>query len=287
MEPSPDVLRLIEIMAALRQPDTGCPWDVKQTFETIKSYTIEEAYEVADAIERGDPDDLCDELGDLLLQVVFHARIAEEMGSFAFGDVVQAITRKMIRRHPHVFADAQAGTAGAVKVQWEEIKAAEKAERAKRRARRDLDAEVRPSLLDDVSRAQPSLQEALKLQQKAARVGFDWSEARPILDKVEEEIGELRAALDSGSTGAVVDEIGDLIFALVNLARHADVDPEMAVRGTNAKFRRRFGHIEQVLAAEGVGLAEAGLERMEALWQDAKAIERCLVSDRREAVNRR
>jgi ATP diphosphatase len=287
MEPSRDILRLIEIMAALRQPDTGCPWDVKQTFETIKPYTIEEAYEVADAIERGDVDDLRDELGDLLLQVVFHARIAEEMGSFDFGDVVQAITRKMIRRHPHVFADAVAGTTGAVKLQWEEIKAAEKAERAERRARRGLDAEARPSLLDDVSRAQPSLQEALKLQQKAARVGFDWSEARPILDKVEEEIGELRTALDAGSTGAVVDEIGDLIFALVNLGRHAEVDPEMAVRGTNAKFRHRFGHIEQTLAAKGVDLAEAGLERMEAIWQDAKAIERSLNSDRREAVNRR
>lgn len=273
MEPSRDVRRLIEIMAALRQPETGCPWDVKQTFETIKPYTIEEAYEVADAIERGDIDDLCDELGDLLLQVVFHARIAEEAGSFDFGDVVRAITRKLIRRHPHVFGDSDAATDGAVKVQWEAIKAAEKAERAERRAQQGLAVETKPGLLDEVSRTQPSLQEALKLQQQAARVGFDWSEAAPVLDKIEEEIRELRTALACGSKEAVVDETGDLIFALVNLARHAGVDPEMAVRDTNAKFRRRFSHIERILADKGVDLADAGLERMEAIWQDAKSFE--------------
>lgn len=274
MEPSRDVRRLIEIMAALRHPETGCPWDVKQTFETIKPYTIEEAYEVADAIERGDMDDLCDELGDLLLQVVFHARMAEEAGLFDFGNVVQAITRKMIRRHPHVFADGDAHTAAAVKVRWDEIKAAEKAERKERRVRRGLMSDDHRGLLDDISRTQPALQEALKLQQRAAKVGFDWSEAAPILDKIEEEIGELRHALAAGSTDAVVDEIGDLIFALANLSRHAGVEPEMAVRSTNAKFRRRFSYIEDKLTEAGVDLADATLEEMEAIWQDAKILER-------------
>jgi ATP diphosphatase len=273
MDPSRDISRLLEIMAALRQPRTGCPWDVKQTFETIKPYTIEEAYEVADAIERGDTDDLCDELGDLLLQVVFHARIAEERGSFDFGDVVDAITRKLIRRHPHVFGDSDAASASVVKIQWEKIKAAEKAERAERRARRGLATEENPGLLDDVPRSQPALQEALKLQQKAARVGFDWSEAVPVLDKIEEEIRELRTAIADGSKEAIVDETGDLIFALVNLARHAEVDPEMAVRDTNTKFRRRFAHIERTIAAEGAELAETDLERKEAIWQDAKTFE--------------
>ncbi|MGN6549486.1 MAG: nucleoside triphosphate pyrophosphohydrolase [Pararhizobium sp.] len=274
MQPSRDIQRLIEIMAALRQPETGCPWDVKQTFQTIKPYTIEEAYEVADAIERNDLDDLCEELGDLLLQVVFHARIAEERQAFDFGDVVTAITRKMIRRHPHVFACGDADTAEAVKLRWEEIKAEEKAERAARRSARGLAGTEPSGLLDGISRAQPALSEALKLQEKAARVGFDWSEAAPILDKIEEEIGELRVALADGRPEAVEDELGDLVFALVNLGRHRRIDPEMALRATNAKFRRRFAHIEQSLEREGASPAEADLERMEALWQEAKAIER-------------
>lgn len=274
MEPSRDIERLIEIMAALRQPETGCPWDIEQTFETIKPYTLEEAYEVADAIERGDLVDLCDELGDLLLQVVFHARMAEEQDAFDFGDVVRAITHKMIRRHPHVFAVSDAATPEAVKLQWEEIKAAERAEKAQRRA--DAGRPDRPSygLLDHVARGQPALCEALDLQKKAGEVGFDWSEADPILDKIEEEIRELRAALAAGRSEAVSDELGDLIFAAVNLGRHVGIEAEMAVRDTNAKFRRRFAHIEKALDRQGRRPAEVDLEAMETLWQDAKKDER-------------
>lgn len=274
MQPSRDIAALLDIMARLRDPETGCPWDIKQSFETIKPYTIEEAYEVADAIERGDRDDLCDELGDLLLQVVFHARMAEEEQSFDFGEVVRAITAKMIRRHPHIFADRKASDAAAVKANWDEIKAAEQAAKAESRAARGLPATDREGLLDDVPRALPALTEGLKLQQKASKVGFDWADPEPVLDKIEEEIAELREALADGRPEAVKDEIGDLIFAMANLARQLDVDPEQALRDTNGKFRRRFGHIERTLDADGVALADAGLERMEALWQQAKQIER-------------
>lgn len=263
-------------MAALRHPESGCPWDIVQTFETIKPYTIEEAYEVADAIERHDMGDLCDELGDLLLQVVFHARMAEEAGEFAFGDVVEAVTRKMIRRHPHVFARSDADTADAVKLQWEEIKQAEKADRKARRLHLGLPLEAAGGHLGSVQRNFPALVEALKLQERAAKVGFDWSEPEPILDKIEEEVGELRQALESGDRRKIADELGDLIFALVNIGRHVDADPEMALRGTNTKFRRRFGHIERELQAGGETLDAASLERMEELWQAAKAIERQL-----------
>lgn len=276
MEPSRDIKRLLEIMAALRQPETGCPWDIVQTFETIKPYTIEEAYEVADAIERGDMDDLCDELGDLLLQVVFHARMAEEAGEFAFGDVVEAVTRKMIRRHPHVFARSDADTPEAVKLQWDQIKQAEKAERQARRAKRGHAADGAASHLGSIQRSFPALVEALKLQERAAKVGFDWSEPEPILDKIEEEIGELRQALREKDRAKVSDELGDLIFAVVNIGRHVGTDPEMALRGTNTKFRRRFAHIERELEAGGETLDGATLERMEELWQAAKAIERQL-----------
>ena len=275
MEPSRDIQRLLDIMAALRQPETGCPWDIVQTFETIKPYTIEEAYEVADAIERHDMDDLCDELGDLLLQVVFHARMAEEAGAFAFGDVVEAVTRKMIRRHPHVFARSDADTPEAVKLQWEEIKQAEKADRRQRRLRRGLPQE-HSGHLASVQRSFPALIEALKLQERAAKVGFDWSEPEPILDKVVEDIDELRPARQDGDRGTVAAELGDLIVALVNIGRHIGTDPEMALRGTNTKFRRRFGHIERELEAGGETLDAASLERMEELWQAAKAIERQL-----------
>lgn len=278
MEASKDISRLIEIMEALRQPETGCPWDIVQTFETIKPYTIEEAYEVADAIERKDTDDLCEELGDLLLQVVFHSRIAEEMGEFSFGDVVHAVTSKMIRRHPHVFAVSDADTPETVKLQWDTIKAAEKRERAERRAKRGITEDFKAGFLGNVHRSQPALTEALKLQEQAARVGFDWSKPEPILDKIEEEVAELRAALAEGRQEAVADELGDLIFALVNIGRHVGAEPEMALRGTNAKFRRRFRHIETELSAAGETLEQATLERMEALWQDAKAIERSLIS---------
>jgi ATP diphosphatase len=280
MEASKDISRLIEIMAALRTPGTGCPWDLEQNLATIKPYTIEEAYEVADAIERNDMDDLCEELGDLLLQVVFHARMAEEAGEFAFGDVVEAITRKMIRRHPHVFARSDADTPNAVKVQWDEIKAQEKRERAERRAKRALASNPRATedfkagFLGSVHRSQPALTEALKLQQHAAKVGFDWSDAEPILDKIEEEIGELREALREGRQEKVNDELGDLIFALVNIGRHVKADPEDALRGTNTKFRRRFKFIEDSLQRSNEALEAASLERMEELWQAAKAIER-------------
>lgn len=278
MQPSKDISRLIEIMAALRHPETGCPWDIVQNFETIKPYTIEEAYEVSDAIERGDMDDLCDELGDLLLQVVFHARMAEEAGEFSFGDVVNAITAKMIRRHPHVFARSAADTPDAVKIQWDEIKQAEKRERAERRSRRGITEDVNSGFLGSVQRSFPALTEALKLQERAAKVGFDWSAPEPILDKIEEEIGELRTALREGDQAKVSDELGDLIFAVVNIGRHVKADPEQAVRRTNTKFRRRFSHIEQVLEAEGETLKDATLERMEEIWQAAKAIERAVTS---------
>lgn len=278
MEPSKDISRLIEIMAALRHPETGCPWDIEQNFQTIKPYTIEEAYEVSDAIERGDMDDLCDELGDLLLQVVFHARMAEEAGEFSFGDVVNAITTKMIRRHPHVFARSAADTPDAVKIQWDEIKQAEKRERAERRSRRGITEDFKGGFLGSVQRSFPALTEALKLQERAAKVGFDWSAPEPILDKIEEEIGELRAALRDGDRVKVSDELGDLIFAVVNIGRHVKTDPEQALRGTNTKFRRRFNHIENVLDAEGETLEAASLERMEEIWQAAKAIERAVIS---------
>ncbi|MCJ8051789.1 nucleoside triphosphate pyrophosphohydrolase [Shinella curvata] len=276
MQPSRDIERLIEIMAALRQPETGCPWDIVQTFETIKPYTIEEAYEVADAIERDDMDDLCDELGDLLLQVVFHARMAEELGKFDFGNVVEAVTRKMIRRHPHVFARSDADTPEAVKLQWDAIKQAEKRERKERREKRGLPADPLRGHLGSVQRSFPALVEALKLQERAAKVGFDWSEPTPILDKIEEEVAELREALRDGDQKAVADELGDLIFALVNIGRHVGADPETALRGTNTKFRNRFSHIEDSLAASGESLEAATLERMEELWQAAKQIERSL-----------
>jgi ATP diphosphatase len=274
MEASKDINRLLEIMAALRQPETGCPWDIVQTFETIKPYTIEEAYEVADAIERKDPDDLCEELGDLLLQVVFHARIAEEQGLFSFGDVVEAINRKMIRRHPHVFARSDADTPEAVKAQWDTIKQAEKAERAARRAARGSAADPDTGYLGSVQRSFPALTEALKLQERAAKVGFDWSDAAPILDKIEEEIGELREALAENKPDKVKDELGDLIFALVNIGRHVGAEPEQALRGTNTKFRNRFSYIETQLQANDENLGDAELERMEELWQAAKTLER-------------
>lgn len=276
MEASKDISRLIEIMAALRNPEGGCPWDIVQTFETIKPYTIEEAYEVADAIERNDLDDLCDELGDLLLQVVFHARMAEEAGAFAFGDVVEAITAKMIRRHPHVFAVSGAETAEDVKVQWDDIKRQEKALRAERRAKSGIVEDFKAGYLGSVQRSFPALTEALKIQERAAKVGFDWSEPEPILDKIEEEIAELREALKEGRKDRVADELGDLIFAVVNIGRHVKTDPEQALRGTNTKFRRRFHHIETELEANGENLEDATLERMEALWQAAKHIERAL-----------
>lgn len=268
MTPSRHIDTLIAIMAALRDPETGCPWDVRQDFASIAPYTIEEAYEVADAIARGDLDDLREELGDLLLQVVFHARMAEEAGRFAFGDVVEAITGKMIRRHPHVFGDETARSEGMAKGAWERIKAEEKAER---RARRQAAGEPQETgFLGDVPVALPALTHALKLQQKAATVGFDWGAPEPVLDKIAEETQELREALAGDDRAAVAEEYGDLLFALVNLGRHLGVDPEAALAGTNAKFRRRFHAVEAALAAEGGSLEAASLDTMEAHWQRAK-----------------
>ncbi|ABD07412.1 MazG family protein [Rhodopseudomonas palustris HaA2] len=271
MTPSRDISRLIEIMARLRTPETGCPWDLEQDFASIAPYTIEEAFEVAEAIARNDLDDLRDELGDLLLQVVFHSRIAEERGAFAFGDVVEAVTRKMIRRHPHVFADAQGNIAPShVEGVWDRIKAEEKAERAARRGQTEA---LPASVLAGVKPGQPALSRAMELQRKAAKVGFDWNDPREVLKKIREEADEIEAALDSGDSDHIAEETGDLMFALVNLARHTGADPEMALRGTNAKFERRFGHIERALAAQGKSPDAATLAEMDALWDEAKRAE--------------
>jgi len=272
MTPSRDISRLLEIMAALRTPGTGCPWDLEQDFTSIAPYTIEEAYEVVDAIARGDLGDLREELGDLLLQVVFHARMAEEQRAFSFGDVVEAITRKMIRRHPHVFADADGNlTPSHVKEAWERIKAEEKAERV---ARRPPEETAPKSLLSGVKAGQPALTRAMELQRKASSVGFDWNDPRAVLHKIREEADEIEAALDRGDRHELAGETGDLLFALVNLARHVGADPELALRGTNAKFERRFGYIERALAAEGRLLESASLTEMDALWNEAKDEER-------------
>ncbi len=272
MTPSRDISRLLEIMARLRTPGTGCPWDLEQDFATIVPYTIEEAYEVADAIARGDLDDLRDELGDLLLQVVFHARMAEERNAFAFGDVVEAVTTKMIRRHPHVFADKDGQlTPAGVKGAWERIKSEEKAERA---ARRPQDETAHISLLSGVKAGQPALARAMELQRKASSVGFDWNDPRAVLHKIREEADEIEAALDRGDKQELREETGDLLFALVNLARHVGADPESALRGTNAKFERRFAYIERALAAKGRSLEGASLAEMDALWNEAKGAER-------------
>jgi ATP diphosphatase len=268
MTPSRDISRLLEIMATLRTPGGGCPWDLEQNFSTIAPYTIEEAYEVADAIARGDLDDLRDELGDLLLQVVFHARMAEEQNAFSFGDVVEAITRKMIRRHPHVFADKDGRLSPSdVKGAWDRIKAEENAERA---ARRPPAEAAHKSLLSSVKTGQPALARAMELQRKASQVGFDWNDPRAVLHKIREEADEIETALDRDDAEALAEETGDLLFALVNLARHVGADPEHALRGTNAKFERRFGYIERALAAQGRSLESASLNEMDALWNEAK-----------------
>jgi nucleoside triphosphate diphosphatase len=272
MTPSRDISRLLEIMATLRTPGSGCPWDLEQDFASIAPYTIEEAYEVADAVARSDLDDLRDELGDLLLQVVFHARMAEERNAFSFGDVVEAITRKMIRRHPHVFADTDGRlTPADVKGAWNRIKAEEKAERAARRPSADG---PRKSLLLGVKAGQPALTRAMELQRKASSVGFDWNDPRAVLHKIREEADEIEAALDRGDADELAGETGDLLFALVNLARHVGADPDQALRATNAKFERRFGYIEQELEAQGRPLESASLTEMDALWNEAKRKEK-------------
>lgn len=251
---------LLAIMARLRDPEGGCPWDIEQDFKTIACYTIEEAYEVADAIERGDKAALKDELGDLLFQVVYHARMAEEDGDFSFADVVHVISEKMVRRHPHVFGDEDGiKSADAQTEAWEEHKAVERDKKGQ-------------SILDDVPGALPALVRAEKLQKRAARVGFDWPEVTQVLDKIEEEIKELRFELKkfSAPSGTIKDELGDLLFALVNLARWIKVGPEDALRAANSKFVKRFHFIEKELEAEGRDLKNASLEEMESLWQRAK-----------------
>lgn len=270
MEPSRNIDRLLEIMVALRDPKTGCPWDVVQTSKSIAPYTLEEVYEVLDAIERDDIDDLREELGDLLLQVVFHARMAEEEGKFGFGDVVEAITQKMIRRHPHVFGDDEARSAGMAKGSWNRIKAEEKAERAERRAKLGLKTVEKTRYLDDIPNAFPALLRALKLQQKAAKVGFDWSHADPIFAKIAEETAELKDAMASKDKSHIQEEYGDLLFAMVNLGRHLEIDAETALIAANDKFKRRFDFIEKTLQDTGSSLEEAQLNDMEAIWGEAK-----------------
>jgi nucleoside triphosphate diphosphatase len=269
MKPSRDIAALIDIMAALRTPGTGCPWDLEQSFATIVPYTIEEAYEVADAIARGDLNDLRDELGDLLLQVAFHARMAQEQGAFDFGDVVQAITEKLLRRHPHVFGDARGLNVGAVNELWERIKAQEKAAQSA-----NAEPAGEAGALAGVPVALPALTRALKLQEKAGKVGFDWNDPRAVLAKIREEADEIEAALDGNDHDAMGREVGDLLFAVVNLARHVKADPEAVLRATNRKFERRFASIERALAAEGKSPREATLTEMDALWDAAKAAEK-------------
>jgi len=272
VKPSSDIARLIEIMAALRTPGSGCPWDLEQNFATIAPYTIEEAYEVADAISRGDLDDLKDELGDLLLQVVFHARMAQERHAFAFPDVVQAITEKLIRRHPHVFGDRRGLDTGEVNVQWDAIKAQERA--AKAAKANAAPAPRRDGALSGVPAGLPALTRALKLQQKAGKVGFDWNDPKAVLAKIREETQEIEAELESGKRDEIKAEIGDLMFAVVNLARHLDIDTETALRATNLKFERRFASIEKALAMQGKTPTDATLDEMDALWNEAKAVEK-------------
>ena len=266
MKPGRDIETLIAIMAALRTPGSGCPWDLEQTFATVAPYTIEEAHEVADAIARGDLDDLREELGDLLLQVVFHARMAEEQRRFDFGDVVQAITEKLIRRHPHVFGEAGNLSTEEVNGLWQQIKAAEKAARPDKAA-------AEAGALAGVPGTLPALMRALKLQEKASAVGFDWGSVGPVLEKIQEEAAEIAEAAKGGDKAKIAGEVGDLLFAVVNVARHLGVEPEAALRSTNAKFERRFAAIETALAAQGRRPQDATLTEMDALWDAAKRAE--------------
>lgn len=261
MAASSDLQNLLDIMARLRTPEIGCPWDLKQTFETIAPYTIEEAYEVADAIARRDMSALKDELGDLLLQVVFHARMAEEAAAFAFGDVVRALSEKLIRRHPHVFGAERGLSPDEVKRLWEEIKAEERKEKSVGSG----------NLLADVPLALPALTRAEKIQKRAARVGFDWPDMTGVLDKISEEIEELKAA---DTEAATEDELGDLLFSIVNYARRRNIDPELALRKATLKFERRFEGVEKQVAASGRPFAETPLEELESYWQTAKRHER-------------
>jgi MazG family protein len=255
--------RLLAIMARLRDRQDGCPWDQEQTFATIAPYTVEEAYEVADAIERGDLKDLKEELGDLLLQVVFHSRMAEEAGAFDFDDVARAINDKMVRRHPHVFGDGTYGSLAEQKQGWEQLKAAERQEKGR--------AE---SLLDDVPVGLPALTRAVKLSKRAAGVGFVWPSAKEVLDKLDEEVAELKAEIAASDVEKARQEMGDVLFVVANLARTLDVDPEDALRATNTKFTRRFRYIEEKLAERGKAPADSTLEEMDALWDEIRAADK-------------
>ncbi len=259
-----DITRLLQIMARLRDPVQGCPWDQEQTFETILPFTLEEVYEVADAIERGDMADLQGELGDLLFQIVFYAQLAQEQGLFGFADIVAGIADKLEQRHPHVFGQADIKDAEAQSLAWERHKEQERAQKAV--------SEARPaSALDNIPVALPGLMRAAKLQRRAARVGFDWPEMVQVLDKIEEEVGEVREALaNGGKRDEMEHEIGDLMFACVNLARHANIDPEVALRSINRRFERRFRRVEGLAMAQGRTLPEMGLIEMDRLWEQAK-----------------
>jgi ATP diphosphatase len=274
MKPSKDIRDLLAILAQLRTPVIGCPWDLEQDFSTIAPYTIEEAYEVVDAIERGDLDDLKDELGDLLLQVVFHAQMAEEDGIFTFGDIVESITGKMIRRHPHVFGELDARDAGHVKERWDAIKEDEKAARATLRPA-GPDGRTDGGLLADVPVALPALTRAVKLQKRAGTVGFDWNDPLAVIAKTREELDELEKELctEAKDHDRLEDELGDILFAVANLGRHLRVDPEKALRRSNAKFLRRFRYIETELEARNQELKDASLEEMEAIWTEAKRLD--------------
>ncbi len=267
-QPESGIQRLLAIMARLRDPSSGCPWDLEQDFASIAAYTIEEAYEVADAIDRGDMDDLKDELGDLLLQVVFHSQMAEERGTFSFNDVVQAISDKMVRRHPHVFAGATVADSHQQTLEWE----------AHKRREREAAGATDRSALAGVSRGLPEWQRAVKLQARAARVGFDWPDPAPVIAKLHEEIEEVRVEFARGDVARnharLQDEIGDVLFVCANLARHAGVDPGAAMRQANRKFERRFRSMEQDAAADGTQLLELPLDRQEAYWDRAKRRER-------------
>jgi ATP diphosphatase len=262
-----DITRLLEIMARLRDREQGCPWDKQQTFATILPFTLEEVYEVADAIERGDMDELKSELGDLLFQIVFYAQMAKEQGLFEFGDIVAGISDKLVQRHPHVFATAEIKSAAAQTLAWEKHKEQERAQKAA--------SESRPaSMLDNIPLALPGLMRAAKLQRRVARVGFEWPDIMPVLDKIEEEIGELREALaNGGKRDEMEHEIGDLMFACVNLARHADIDPEVALRSVNRRFETRFRRVEALAGEQGRILPEMTLAEMDELWEQAKAEE--------------
>jgi len=263
--------KLLDIMQALRDPETGCPWDIEQTFKTIAPYTIEEAYEVAEAIEQGDMDNLCDELGDLLLQVVFHARMAEESGHFGFTDVVDTVSDKMLRRHPHVFADAHIKDAKTQTVHWEDIKAQE---RASKRQSDETSLTTTPSAMDGVGLALPALTRAQKLQNRAARVGFDWGELAPVVAKIREELSEVEVEIDANNkdqpSAALTEEVGDLLFSVVNLSRHLGIDAETALRQGSAKFEMRFRGMENCSAHAGENFSLLSLQEQERYWEQVK-----------------